>query len=186
MYCRRRHAGWKPRSSSARFGPVVKTKAGNLVQNPYLAVANRAMDQMLLYARELGMTPSSRSRIQLPVQHGRPVAGGGALQGCEPDGGGVGFDESLRGRWAGRRFLRKVSSVACVKTRLWPTLASALSSPTLVDVVLQRAHRQLAVDGGVLDAIELERRVSASRSRSQQTLLGGGWWLREMQTRAVR
>jgi P27 family predicted phage terminase small subunit len=50
----------------SRFGPVVKTKNGNLVQNPYLAVANRAMEQMLVYARELGMTPSARSRIQLP------------------------------------------------------------------------------------------------------------------------
>ncbi len=29
------------------------------------------------------------------------VTGGGALQGCEPDGGRVGFDASLRGRWAG-------------------------------------------------------------------------------------
>lgn len=34
------------------------------VQSPYLAIANRAMDQTLRILAEFGMTPSSRSRIQ--------------------------------------------------------------------------------------------------------------------------
>lgn len=72
MYCQA-YARWVDAEEHLqRVGPVVKTKNGNLVQNPYLAVANRAMEQMLLYARELGMTPSARSRIQLPAQKPGP------------------------------------------------------------------------------------------------------------------
>ena len=72
MYCIA-YARWvEAEEQLTRIGPVVKTKNGNLIQNPYLAVANRAMEQMLLYARELGMTPSARSRIQLPVQQAGP------------------------------------------------------------------------------------------------------------------
>lgn len=48
-----------------KLGTVVKTANGNLIQNPYLAVANRAMDQMMKAAGEFGMTPSSRSRVQV-------------------------------------------------------------------------------------------------------------------------
>jgi P27 family predicted phage terminase small subunit len=68
MYCMAWARWVEAEEQLTRIGPVVKTKNGNLIQNPYLAVANRAMDQMLLYARELGMTPSARSRIQLPQQ----------------------------------------------------------------------------------------------------------------------
>jgi P27 family predicted phage terminase small subunit len=72
MYCIA-YARWlEAEEQLTRIGPVVKTKNGNLIQNPYLAVANRAMEQMLLYARELGMTPSARSRIQLPVKEAGP------------------------------------------------------------------------------------------------------------------
>lgn len=48
----------------AKLGVIVKTTNGNLIQNPYLSVANRAMDQVRKLAAEFGMTPSSRSRIQ--------------------------------------------------------------------------------------------------------------------------
>lgn len=46
-------------------GVVVKTSNGNLIQNPRLGVANRAMEQMRQFAVEFGMTPSSRSRIKV-------------------------------------------------------------------------------------------------------------------------
>mgnify|MGYP000913998384 FL=1 len=49
----------------AKLGTVVKTSNGNLIQNPYLAVANRAMEYMTKLATEFGMTPSSRSRVQV-------------------------------------------------------------------------------------------------------------------------
>jgi P27 family predicted phage terminase small subunit len=45
-------------------GPVIKSKTtGAIYQNPYLAVANRAMKQMRDFLTEFGMTPSSRNRV---------------------------------------------------------------------------------------------------------------------------
>ena len=44
-------------------GLVVKTKSGNLIQNPYLGIANRALKQMHIFLIEFGMTPSSRTRV---------------------------------------------------------------------------------------------------------------------------
>jgi len=46
-------------------GLVVKTWNGTLVQSPMLAVANRAMDQMKAFLCEFGMTPASRTRVQV-------------------------------------------------------------------------------------------------------------------------
>ena len=52
-------------------GPVIKSKAtGAIYQNPYLAVANRAMKQMRDFLTEFGMTPSSRNRVSSGL---RPV-----------------------------------------------------------------------------------------------------------------
>ena len=48
-----------------RRGPVVKTEAGNIIQNPFLAVANKCLLQMAQIESEFGMTPSSRSRIRM-------------------------------------------------------------------------------------------------------------------------
>ena len=44
-------------------GLMIKTTNGNAVQNPLVGMANRAMADMVRYASEFGMTPSSRSRI---------------------------------------------------------------------------------------------------------------------------
>lgn len=46
-------------------GMVVETTNGNPIQNPYLAIANRAMDDMRRYLIEFGMTPASRSRVKV-------------------------------------------------------------------------------------------------------------------------
>lgn len=45
-------------------GEIIKTAAGNIIQNPYLSIANRALDQLNKLGAEFGMTPSSRSRVQ--------------------------------------------------------------------------------------------------------------------------
>lgn len=47
-----------------RRGPVVKTEAGNIIQNPFLAIANKCLLQMAQIESEFGLTPSSRSRIR--------------------------------------------------------------------------------------------------------------------------
>jgi P27 family predicted phage terminase small subunit len=48
-----------------RRGPVVKTEGGNIIQNPFLAVANKCLAQMAQLEGEFGLTPSSRSRIRM-------------------------------------------------------------------------------------------------------------------------
>jgi P27 family predicted phage terminase small subunit len=48
----------------AELGPVVKTVAGNLITNPFLAVANRCIEQLGKLEAEFGMTPSSRTRVR--------------------------------------------------------------------------------------------------------------------------
>src|SRR5690606_6541487 len=48
-----------------KHGPIVKSPSNYPIPNPYLAVANKAMQQMQRIMPELGMTPSSRSRINV-------------------------------------------------------------------------------------------------------------------------
>jgi P27 family predicted phage terminase small subunit len=50
-----------------RRSPVVKTEGGNIIQNPFLAIANKCLFQMAQIESEFGMTPSSRSRIRATV-----------------------------------------------------------------------------------------------------------------------
>ncbi|MEM6560029.1 MAG: phage terminase small subunit P27 family [Planctomycetota bacterium] len=50
-----------------KHGPVVKSPSGYPIQNPYLSIANKAMEQMRKLLPELGLSPSSRSRIQTPT-----------------------------------------------------------------------------------------------------------------------
>jgi len=48
----------------AEKGVVLKTVNGNIIENPYLSVAKRAMRDMLAAMQQFGMTPASRSRVQ--------------------------------------------------------------------------------------------------------------------------
>lgn len=45
------------------LGLVLETTAGNLVNNPLLGIANVAMRDMVKFASEFGLTPSSRSKV---------------------------------------------------------------------------------------------------------------------------
>lgn len=65
IYCQAWARWVKAEAQVARHGEVVKSAAGNVMQNPYLSIANRAMKQMQSMARELGMTPSARSQIRV-------------------------------------------------------------------------------------------------------------------------
>lgn len=47
------------------FGLMIKTTNGNAVQNPLVGAANKAMADMVRYAAEFGMTPSSRARLSI-------------------------------------------------------------------------------------------------------------------------
>jgi P27 family predicted phage terminase small subunit len=47
-------------------GAVIKSpKSGFPIQNPFVGVANTALDQMRKFLIEFGLTPASRSRITL-------------------------------------------------------------------------------------------------------------------------
>ena len=46
-----------------KFGVMVKSPNGFPMQSPYLAVANKAMEQIKAMLTEFGMSPSSRSRV---------------------------------------------------------------------------------------------------------------------------
>lgn len=48
-------------------GEIIKTAAGNIIQNPYLSIANRALEQLNKLGAEFGMTPSSRSRVKVEI-----------------------------------------------------------------------------------------------------------------------
>lgn len=43
---------------------LMRTKAGNVIQNPLIGIRNQAMKNMVRYAAEFGFTPSSRVRVQ--------------------------------------------------------------------------------------------------------------------------
>jgi P27 family predicted phage terminase small subunit len=45
---------------------VIKTKNGNIIENPYYSIKKRAMEILLRFQIEFGITPSSRMRIQVP------------------------------------------------------------------------------------------------------------------------
>ena len=64
MYCQAFGRWAEAEKKAALAGMIVKTKAGGLVQNPYLGIANRAGKQARELLVEFGMTPSSRTRVE--------------------------------------------------------------------------------------------------------------------------
>jgi P27 family predicted phage terminase small subunit len=63
LYCDS-YGRWVETTEAIRtYGLMVKSKNGIPMQSPYLAVANKAAEQMRLLLGEFGMTPASRSRV---------------------------------------------------------------------------------------------------------------------------
>jgi P27 family predicted phage terminase small subunit len=64
-YCLK-YAQWKALEDEARKHPfIVKSPSGYPIPNPALGMANKAFALMLKAAAELGITPSSRSRVSV-------------------------------------------------------------------------------------------------------------------------
>lgn len=62
-YCRA-YVRWVEAEGQVRkYGTVIKSPNGYPIQSPYLAIANKAMEQMRSLMGELGLTPASRARI---------------------------------------------------------------------------------------------------------------------------
>ena len=57
---------------------LIKTSNGNVIQNPLVGIANKAMHNMLKFLVEFGMTPSSRTRVS--ANEKQPETGFGALR----------------------------------------------------------------------------------------------------------
>lgn len=66
----------------AKFGAVIKSpKTGDPIRNPYISIANHAMDTMRKYGTEFGLSPASRTRLSSE----------GTTQSVDP------FDEFMQG-----------------------------------------------------------------------------------------
>ena len=66
FYCAQ-FSRWKKAEAIVQLkGEVITTEAGNLIQNPYLSIANRALKEMGRIGAEFGLTPSSRTRLHAP------------------------------------------------------------------------------------------------------------------------
>ncbi len=65
IYCQAWARWVEAEGQLARYGTVVKSPNGYPMQSPYLAIANKAMDQMAKILVEFGMSPSSRSRVSV-------------------------------------------------------------------------------------------------------------------------
>jgi P27 family predicted phage terminase small subunit len=65
IYCEA-YARWVFASDHIRkFGLIMKSPGGFPIQSPYLAILNKAIEQMRTFIVEFGMTPSSRSRVTI-------------------------------------------------------------------------------------------------------------------------
>jgi len=62
-YCQSMGRYLTAESYVAKQGEVLLSPTGFPIQNPYLAISNKAQEQMHKAETEFGMTPSSRSRV---------------------------------------------------------------------------------------------------------------------------
>ena len=70
-YCQA-YGRWVEAEKKLKETPVLlKTPAGYVQQSPWLTVANKQMELMARYMAELGLTPSSRTRLAVQIPTGR-------------------------------------------------------------------------------------------------------------------
>ena len=73
-YCQK-WAQWQALEAEARLHPfIVRSPNGYPLPNPALCMANKALKLMLTAAAELGITPSSRSRVVATVPQTQPAS----------------------------------------------------------------------------------------------------------------
>lgn len=65
MYCQAWGRWVEAERKLAKEGPVLTSDKGNLYQNPWFHVANKAWEQMRKILAEFGLTPSSRARLSV-------------------------------------------------------------------------------------------------------------------------
>jgi len=68
VYCEA-YGRWREASAELKTQTyIIQTTNGNWIQNPLVGLVNKAEQQMLKAAEQLGMSPSARSRIRIPDQ----------------------------------------------------------------------------------------------------------------------
>ena len=69
LYCEAWGRWVEAEEALRKYGVMIKASSGFPMQSPYLAIANKAMEQIRALLSEFGMSPSSRTRV-----HAAPVA----------------------------------------------------------------------------------------------------------------
>jgi len=75
LYCQS-YARWQQaekkmaehREKTGDDGLLIKAPSGYPIQNPYLAIANRAMEDCHKYLQQFGLSPSARTRVTVNIQ----------------------------------------------------------------------------------------------------------------------
>lgn len=63
------YALWvKAQTEIKKTGLLVKTPNGFPMPSPYIKIAGDALDRMMRYLKEFGMTPAARSRVQVDIE----------------------------------------------------------------------------------------------------------------------
>ena len=65
LYCAS-YSTWCQAQGKLKKGRTVKAGNGTEIPSPWLAISNRAHDQIVKVGAELGLTPSARARLQVP------------------------------------------------------------------------------------------------------------------------
>ena len=63
LYCDSCAAYQNAKEQIEKYGPIVKAPSGYVQPSPYVAIKNKAWDQMKSMMGEFGMTPASRTRV---------------------------------------------------------------------------------------------------------------------------
>jgi P27 family predicted phage terminase small subunit len=63
LYCQAWGRWVEAEDALRRYGVMVKSQSGFPMQSPYLAICNKAMEQMRSLLPEFGLTPASRTRV---------------------------------------------------------------------------------------------------------------------------
>lgn len=74
MYCQAYARMVRAEDELSRQPEVIESDKGNLYQNPWYGVARTAARDVMAYGRELGMTPSARTRIAVEKSEGDTLA----------------------------------------------------------------------------------------------------------------
>jgi len=63
LYCEAWGRWVEAEEALRKYGVMIKAPSGFPMQSPYLAIANKAMEQIRAMLSEFGMSPSSRTRV---------------------------------------------------------------------------------------------------------------------------